>query len=190
MRDVVFWTFQIAVLCGAAFTLWLLTSSLQEQVIGGSVANGVVLADSDVEFYQSVDAAVNPEELYRLTNAERQQNGSPDLLKSAALAAQAQERAQDMQAGAYYAHKNPTSGETFADGLRADGVGYRYACENLNMTFSANASLTMSDWLDSRDGHRECMMNQAVTHVGYAVVDVPLSEGEVSYIVVAIYASL
>lgn len=130
--------------------------------------------------------------IYEQVNAQRAARGLHPLERSQDLAHVAQKRAADMQLHQYYAHQNP-NGEYFYDLL--DPVAYHdvYACENLDMQPTLDTQAYINDWLTSKKGHRECMLNDQTTQAGYAVTTITLPRVKTNntlYVVVAIHAAV
>jgi uncharacterized protein YkwD len=127
----------------------------------------------------------------RYAAVAREEVGLMPLAVDEQLVRFAQERAEDMRTGNYYAHHNPESNSSFVDLLRESEYTYSYACENLNLQFNQDEAGFVASWLLSNDGHRECMLHSNITRVGYAVATVPLAadRGLTSYVVVAIHTA-
>lgn len=186
-----FWVFQVGAFFGVCAYLWLLLAPLLNPAVTAQHSQQTeVLGQSHVHFYQSVERSPDPAKVHELVNQRRIEAGLSTLTASATLGELAHKRAADMQSADYYAHENPDTGKTFIDGLRARAVDYRFTCENLNLAFSRRETATIKAWLDSDNGHRECMLHATLSQAGYAVVDAPSFNDKESYIIVAIYASL
>ena len=135
----------------------------------------------------------NPNDILSAVNATRIQNSQTVLRGDAVLSQLAEERADDMVARSYYAHKNP-DGNNFFNLLQQKNAEPAYACENLNLQSSLEAYDYAKDWYASTKGHRECMLNPNVTRAGYAVramYETASSGGlyQTYYVVVAIHAT-
>lgn len=133
----------------------------------------------------------DPNEIFALVNKERIAIGLTPLQPNSSLANIANQRAQDMAARRYYAHKNP-------DGLYFyDYFSYqensKYACENLDLAFTTNVGSYVEDWMNSTSGHRECMLNADIKAAGYAAAPFETVDGygvkTQSYIIVAIHSA-
>jgi uncharacterized protein YkwD len=130
----------------------------------------------------------NPNDIYSLVNRERLLKGLSPLERDAALSRIAQQRAQDMTDRHYYNHQSP-DGLYFYDLIRQANHQVAYACENLDLAYTLNATSYVSDWLLSAKGHRECLLDNRVTSAGYAVTSYQAPGSPTSgYIVVAIHA--
>ncbi|MBC7104585.1 MAG: sporulation protein [Firmicutes bacterium] len=102
-----------------------------------------------------------------LVNQARARSGLAPLTADPELVRLARLKARDMIARGYFGHQSPTYGSPF-DMLRAAGVSYRYAGENLAGApdvESAHANLMASP------GHRANILNPNYTRVGIGVVD-------------------
>jgi uncharacterized protein YkwD len=190
MKQAGFWVFQVLVMVGVLAAFFSVFYSLDATTAAPTHSEGVVLADSDDVFFQSSSDVVSATGVFEHINEQRASVGAASVVPSATLADEARRRADEMQRELFYAHENPETGMVFSDALRQSGVSYGYACENLNLTFSTQAHLTVRDWLGSNAGHKECLLNEQVTHIGIATIDFPLPDGQPAYITVAIQASL
>lgn len=143
-----------------------------------------------VESFPTANNLPDPNAIFDLVNAQREKHGLKPLTKSAALSKAAQQRAVDMQTNNYYAHQG-SDGRFFDDLLDSSLYSQSYACENLDLQFSVQPNRYVNDWLGSRSGHKECLLNADVASAGYAVVEVaPTNGADVSaFIVVAIHAA-
>lgn len=190
MKTSGFWAFQLVVLVGVVVSFFTLLYSLDTSTAAPSEPSGEVLADSDEVFFQSEGDVVPALEVFEQINEQRDLADTESIVPSAVLAEEAKRRAAEMQRDGFYAHEHPETGMMFSDSLKQSGVTYGYACENLNLSFSTQAHLTVRDWLQSDAGHRECLLDEQVTHIGVATIDFPLSDDQSAYITVAIQASL
>ena len=116
----------------------------------------------------SIDTTAKAGTLHEAANEQRAHEGLARLAMSPALMKLAQQRADDMVANNYYAHKN-SKGQSFVELLQTDGVNLPgYACENLNLSTTIEPKATIQTWLASTSGHRECLLSPNVKYVGYA----------------------
>lgn len=129
--------------------------------------------------------------IFDMVNAERALHGAPSLQRDPQLTAIAEQRGADMTSNHYYAHKG-SDGRYFDQLVKASRYKMSYGCENLDLQFSVMPEIYIQDWLKSKAGHRECLLNSKTTRAGYAVVryDTPNQQptDPQSYIVVAIHA--
>ena len=129
------------------------------------------------------------DQLLALINEERRQQGLPALEHNSELEQVANIRANDMVQRNYYAHQDP-SGYLYHDYFRSDTFRGAYSCENLDLAFTALPQQYIADWLSSGKGHRQCMLSDKITDVGFAVAKSHANQpGHDIYIVVAIHAA-
>jgi uncharacterized protein YkwD len=102
-------------------------------------------------------------EFVDLVNAHRTSMGLAQLTWDAEVAAVAQAHSQDMVARGFFSHTNP-DGESPFDRLRAAGIAYSAAGENIAYGYPTPASV-LAAWLGS-DGHRANIENANYTHHG------------------------
>ncbi len=189
MRHITFWVFQMSVVLGVIFMSVAIFGELQLPTQAREIsANQEVLARSTYSFAATAEPIDSNEVLARV-NSQRILAGLASLQANAELEQIAQQRADDMQREAYYAHQSPVTGEQFSDILRQKQVGYRSACENLDMTFYTQTDAIVEDWLQSNAGHRECLLAPYASQAGYAVSSMKLDGNQIAYIVVAIHLS-
>lgn len=143
-----------------------------------------------ISFTVPVDAP-DPNRVFDLVNQARQSQGLSMLTADANLTKIANQRADDMAARHYYAHRD-AEGHIFSDLLAADGKEIAYGCENLDLEFSLAPEPYVKDWLTSAR-HQSCLLNKQVKRAGYAVAKLDLiqSGGQTTsaYVVVAIHAT-
>jgi hypothetical protein len=180
-----------------SLTLFFVLSALSGYLGGVTGANAerpsapIVVVKSDVLFPRHGDAP-DPNEILSLVNSKRTEQGLAVLVPDSVLSALAEERAQDMVANSYYAHKNQ-SGKIFYDLLVARGSEPQFACENLSLEPSNQLNSSVDSWLKSSKGHRECMLDSGINKAGYASIklyDVYINGSIRSlYVVVAIHST-
>lgn len=132
------------------------------------------------------------DDVFDKVNAQRAKNGLDPLVKNSVLTEVALERARDMNTNSYYAHED-SKGLFFYDLIEQKNYPTGFACENLDMSFSSSTSSYVADWMNSRNGHRECLLDSKVTDAGYALVaygDSTKPGDEKAYLVVAIHAEI
>lgn len=133
----------------------------------------------------------DPNQLLGLTNQARGISGQPPLLPHKTLIALAQRRANDMATRHYYAHLSPEN-TYYYDSLRTTEFKDVYSCENLGMGSSIGANFYVSQWALSDKGHKECLLDERVTYVGYGIAELPFDperSDTQTYIVVAIHSA-
>ncbi|HEY0615650.1 MAG TPA: CAP domain-containing protein [Candidatus Elarobacter sp.] len=114
--------------------------------------------------------------LYNDVNSARAQRGLPPLVHDEALSAFAMQVAQQMASRHYFGHTDP-NGVTFQDRLRASGLRYGFAAEN--MAFDQDESHANQAFLHS-PGHYANIVDPHPRRVGVAVV--AAGDGEVFYV--------
>jgi uncharacterized protein YkwD len=102
---------------------------------------------------------------FSLLNADRAKNGLPALRWNSNLAGLAEEYGQDMINRHYFSHYNP-EGQSPFDRMRADGISYSYAGENLAINTSVD---TAEQAFMNSPGHRANILNANYTEVGLGV---------------------
>lgn len=108
------------------------------------------------------------QEVFELTNAEREKNGLEPLQIDTEVSKVARDKSQDMLDNQYFAHDSPTYGSPFAM-MSAYGVDYRTAGENIAKG-QQSAEEVVNAWMDS-PGHRENILNDSFTHIGVGYVE-------------------
>jgi len=114
----------------------------------------------------TADASVSfARQVVQLVNAERAKAGLPALASDALLGKVAHDKAVDMYTNGYFSHQSPTYGSPF-DMMRAYGVTYRYAGENIAKGQRTPAEV-MQAWMNS-PGHRANIVSPNFTKIGVA----------------------
>lgn len=123
---------------------------------------------------------VTIDQLFKDTNVERAKNGSRPLTYNTKLSAAAEQKAEDMFRQNYWAHFAP-DGKTPWDFINGQGYKYEYAGENLakNFLFSQNV---VDAWMDS-PSHRENLLRNDFTEVGFAVKNGVINGEETTLVV-------
>ena len=104
--------------------------------------------------------------LFERLNEERAAAGREPLASDPSLVALARKKALDMALNQYFSHVSPAYGTVF-DMLRAEGIGYKWAGENIGRGGSA-ASIHRG-FVDSPE-HRANLLSAGYTHVGVGAV--------------------
>lgn len=125
-------------------------------------------------------SSIPPEEVIRLTNIERRNQGLSELKLDPQLAAAAAQKASDMFARDYWAHISPTGTQPWFFVTQA-GYDYRYAGENLARDFSDPAAVVRA-WMESTT-HKDNLLNGRYQDIGIAVVDGQLGGRETTLVV-------
>jgi hypothetical protein len=123
---------------------------------------------------------INSADLLTQTNKKRAEAGLPALSTSDKLASAAQKKGQHMFKKGYWAHVAPDGTEPW-DFILGEGYDYVYAGENLAKNFG-NSKDVVSAWMNS-PSHKQNLMNQNYTDVGYAVVNGVLNGYESTIVV-------
>ena len=108
------------------------------------------------------------QQVVELTNVERAKAGLAPLKADAELSRVAREKSRDMAGSGYFDHNSPTYGSPF-DMMRAYGISYRTAGENIAKGQRTPAEV-VNAWMNSQ-GHRENIMNPNFTHIGVGFVE-------------------
>ena len=107
---------------------------------------------------------------FDLINDERATEGVDPLVMDADLRAVARAHSEDMVERDFFAHNNP-DGESPFDRIRAAGLDYSAAAENIAWnSFSDPVATAVDGWMDS-PGHRTNILNPVYTHTGMGVAD-------------------
>lgn len=101
----------------------------------------------------------------QLLNADRAKYGLPALKVNSKLTSLAGKYAQDMINRGYFAHNNP-EGQTPFDRMKAAGISYTYAGENL--AINSNVDAAQVAFMNS-SGHRANVLSSNFTEVGIGV---------------------
>jgi hypothetical protein len=123
---------------------------------------------------------INIEQLFLHTNEERAKNNLPPLRISSRLSQAAELKADNMFVQNYWAHFAP-DGTSPWDFMQQVNYKYEYAGENLakNFLFSKNV---VDAWMDSPT-HRENILRDEYTEVGYAIKNGVLNGEETTLVV-------
>ncbi|MGM9526855.1 MAG: SafA/ExsA family spore coat assembly protein [Oscillospiraceae bacterium] len=117
------------------------------------------------QLYSSVSAY--EEEVIRLVNNIRQQNGLQPLTANWELSRVARYKSQDMLENGYFSHNSPTYGSPFQM-ITAFGLSYRTAGENIAKGY-ASAQAVVNGWMNS-SGHRANILNSSYKQIGVGYV--------------------
>ncbi len=133
---------------------------------GGDIAAPRPLTVEDVA-EDSVAGELRPEEVWRLTNSQRNEHDLPSLSRSDLLDQLAGLKAEDMFQRQYFDHDSP-DGEGV--GFLAKQVGYAFIFISENLAkgnFESEQSL-VDGWMNS-PGHRQNILGQQYREIGLAV---------------------
>ena len=117
----------------------------------------------------SVDASVTAfeQEVIRLVNEIRLENGLTALSHNWELSRVARIKSQDMKDNRYFAHNSPVYGTPFQM-IRSFGISFRSAGENIAKGYSTPQAV-VNGWMNS-SGHRANILNANFTHIGVGYV--------------------
>ena len=106
-------------------------------------------------------------EVVRLVNDIRRQNGLNPLTANWELSRVARYKSQDMRERGYFSHTSPTYGTPFQM-IKAFGLTYRSAGENIARGYSTPQAV-VNGWMNS-SGHRANILNASYTQIGVGYV--------------------
>lgn len=107
------------------------------------------------------------QEVIRLVNEIRRENGLKALTYDWELARVARYKSQDMKDNRYFSHTSPVYGTPFQM-IRNFGISYRSAGENIAKGY-ATPQAVVNGWMNST-GHRANILNAGYTHIGVGYV--------------------
>ena len=124
----------------------------------GQVIN-IPTVDSTVTSYE--------QEVIRLVNEIRAENGLKVLTYDWELARVARYKSQDMKDNKYFSHTSPVYGTPFQM-IKNFGISYRSAGDNIAKGY-ATPQAVVNGWMNS-SGHRANILNANFTHIGVGYV--------------------
>lgn len=107
------------------------------------------------------------QEVIRLVNEIRVQNGLKELTYDWELARVARYKSQDMKDNRYFSHTSPIYGSPFQM-IKNFGISYRSAGENIAKGY-ATPQAVVNAWMNS-SGHRANILNANYTQIGVGYV--------------------
>ena len=107
------------------------------------------------------------QEVIRLVNEIRTENGLRPLTYDWELSRVARYKSQDMKDNKYFSHTSPVYGSPFQM-MKSFGISYRSAGENIAKGY-ATAEAVIEGWMNS-SGHRANILNSSFTHIGVGYV--------------------
>ena len=124
-------------------------------------------------------------------NQIRSANNLQSMSEDNELDKLAQARADDMSNNNYYSHLDSQK-HYFDYYLKNSNYSYNFACENLNISDSTDPNIFVDGWMNSKTGHKECILKPSHTRYGYAVTKIK-SSGNYTFnteetVIVAIYS--
>ena len=103
------------------------------------------------------------QEVVRLVNAQRAQNGLKPLAENWELSRVARYKSADMAGKRYFSHESPTYGSPYQM-MRSFGISFRSAGENIAYGQRTPAAV-VSAWMNS-SGHRANILSSSYTQIG------------------------
>ena len=103
------------------------------------------------------------QEVVRLVNAQRAQNGLKPLAENWELSRVARYKSADMAGKRYFSHESPTYGSPYQM-MRSFGISFRSAGENIAYGQRTPAAVVAA-WMNS-SGHRANILNSSYTQSG------------------------
>ena len=107
------------------------------------------------------------QEVIRLVNEIRAENGLKALTYDWELSREARYKSQDMKDNGYFSHTSPVYGTPFQM-IKNFGISYRSAGENIAKGYSTPQAV-VNGWMNS-SGHRANILNANYTHIGVGYV--------------------
>lgn len=107
------------------------------------------------------------QEVIRLVNQIRAENGLPALTHNWELSRVARYKSRDMKDNRYFSHTSPVYGSPFQM-IRNFGISYRTAGENIARGY-ATPQAVVNGWMNS-SGHRANILNASFTQIGVGYV--------------------
>ena len=155
-------------------TLWKLAVKYE---VGGSelknanpqIKNFDLIYPGDKITIPTLDSKVTgyEQEVIRLVNEIRAENGLKALTYDWELSRVARYKSQDMKDNGYFSHTSPVYGTPFQM-IKNFGISYRSAGENIAKGYSTPQAV-VNGWMNS-SGHRANILNANYTHIGVGYV--------------------
>lgn len=151
-------------------TMWKIATAHQvgtQEIIDANpqIANSDLIYPGQVLTIPETDSAVRAfeQEVVRLVNEIRVQNGRKSLMENWELSRVARYKSRDMAQNRYFSHTSPTYGSPFQM-IRDFGLSFRTAGENIAYG-QATPQAVVNAWMNS-SGHRANILNDAYTQIG------------------------
>ena len=155
-------------------TMWKLAVQYQvgtSEIIASNpqVSNPDLIYPGQILTIPEEDAAVTQyeQEVIRLVNEIRAQNGLSALTYNWELSRVARYKSQDMVDNRYFSHTSPTYGTPFQM-IRSFGLSYRSAGENIAYG-QRTPQAVVNAWMNS-SGHRANILSSSYTQIGVGYV--------------------
>jgi hypothetical protein len=153
-------------------------------VIGGLMFNSW-LARPQVNGVLAYATEISSQKLLDITNAQRSSNGKPKLVLNEKLTVAAQAKANDMAKRNYWSHTTPEGNAPWVF-VKDAGYSYQKAGENLAYGFNSSSD-TVAGWMNSKS-HRENLLDNAYSEVGFGYANVAdFNKSGPETVVVAMY---
>ncbi|MBQ9805774.1 MAG: SafA/ExsA family spore coat assembly protein [Clostridia bacterium] len=133
------------------------------------ISNPNLIYPGQVLNIPTTDASVTSyeQEVIRLVNEIRVQNGLKPLTYDWELSRVARYKSQDMKDNRYFSHTSPVYGSPFQM-MKSFGISYRSAGENIAKG-QRTPQAVVDAWMNS-SGHRANILNTSYTHIGVGYV--------------------
>lgn len=152
------------------YTMWKLAVQYQVgtgEIIAANpqVENPNLIYPGQVLNIPQVSQAVRAyeQEVVRLVNAQRAQNGLKPLAENWELSRVARYKSADMASRRYFSHESPTYGSPYQM-MRSFGISFRSAGENIAYGQRTPAAV-VNAWMNS-SGHRANILSSSYTQIG------------------------
>ena len=155
-------------------TMWKLAVKYQVGTseiiaVNPQISNPDLIYPGQVLTIPQLDSSVRSfeQEVIRLVNEQRVQNGLKPLTENWELSRVARYKSQDMVDNRYFSHTSPTYGSPFQM-IRAFGLSFRTAGENIAYG-QRTPQAVVTAWMNS-SGHRANILNASYTQIGVGYV--------------------
>lgn len=155
-------------------TMWKLAVKYQvgtSEIIEANpqISNPNLIYPGQILTIPQLDSSVRSfeQEVIRLVNEQRVQNGLNPLTENWELSRVARYKSQDMVDNRYFSHTSPTYGSPFQM-IRAFGISFRRAGENIAYG-QRTPQAVVNAWMNS-SGHRANILNASYTQIGVGYV--------------------
>ena len=154
-------------------TLWSIAKNFGTTVNDIARYNGIsdpdLIYPGQVLSIPQLDTTVTAfeNEVIRLVNKIRQENGLKSLSANWELSRVARYKSQDMVDNRYFAHNSPVYGTPFQM-IKSFGISYRTAGENIAYGYKTPQAV-VDGWMNS-SGHRANILNSSYTQIGVGYV--------------------
>lgn len=123
-------------------------------------------ANISTEKWQEI-ASGEEQQVYQITNVIRNRFNEAPVQWHDAAQVVAYRHSRDMAENEYFAHVSE-DGRTLGDRLAEEDINFRFAGENIAAMYP-DAPAVVEGWLNSRDGHREALLETNFTDLGVGV---------------------